>query len=153
VQHNIPDIHPTVVISAFHQNMRNCKLREELAMNKVRDISELYTLADKCARVEEGRKLSGEDASAGIDSEDEDATPAKKGRRRNNRKRKGKAMLAVEGPSNIDTAKKIKIDSPSKEIAGCASCQALAAADKPDGSDKQYCKIHSTKGHDLQNCR
>ena len=30
---------------------------------------------------------------------------------------------------------------------------ALAAADKPGGSDKQYCKIHRTKGHDLQNCR
>ena len=29
----------------------------------------------------------------------------------------------------------------------------LAAADKPGGSGKQYCKIHRTKGHDLQNCR
>ena len=29
----------------------------------------------------------------------------------------------------------------------------MAAADKPGGSDKQYCKIHRTKGHDLQNCR
>src|SRR4051812_11094397 len=28
-----------------------------------------------------------------------------------------------------------------------------AATDKPGGSDKQYCKIHRTKGHDLQNCR
>ena len=46
-----------------------------------------------------------------------------------------------------------KVDNPSKEIAGCAACQDLAAADKPEGSDKQYCKIHRTKGHDLQNCR
>ena len=30
---------------------------------------------------------------------------------------------------------------------------ALAAAAKPGGSDKQYCKIHRTKGHDLQNYR
>ena len=29
----------------------------------------------------------------------------------------------------------------------------MAAADKPGGSDKQYCKIHRTKGHDLQNCQ
>jgi hypothetical protein len=29
----------------------------------------------------------------------------------------------------------------------------LAAADKSGGSDKQYCKIHHTKGQDLQNCR
>ena len=29
----------------------------------------------------------------------------------------------------------------------------MAAAEKPGNSDKQYCKIHRTKGHDLQNCR
>ena len=62
-------------------------------------------------------------------------------------------MLAVEGSGNIDTAKKIKVDGPGKDVAGCASCQALAAADKPEGSDKQYCKIHRTKGHDPQNYR
>ena len=42
---------------------------------------------------------------------------------------------------------------PGKEAAGCAACRALAAVDKPGGSDKQYYKIHRTKGHDLQNCR
>ena len=34
VQYNIPDVHPAAVISAFHQNVHNCKMREELAMNK-----------------------------------------------------------------------------------------------------------------------
>jgi hypothetical protein len=152
VQHNIPDVHPAAVISAFHQNVRNRKMREELAMNKVRDIGELYALADKCARAEEGRKLPGEDVGAGGSSESDGAAPAKKGRRRSNRKRKGKAVLAVEQSGNAGTAKKAKVD-PGKEIAACANCQALAAADKQDGSGKQYCKIHRTKGHDLQNCR
>jgi hypothetical protein len=96
VQHNTPDVHPAVVISSFHQNVRNRKMREELAMNKIRDIGELYALADKCARAEEGRKLPGEDVGAGGISERDRAAPAKKGRRRNNRKRKGKAVLAVE---------------------------------------------------------
>ena len=54
MQYNIPDVHPAVVISAFHQNMRNCKMREELAMNKVTDVAELYVLADRCARAEDG---------------------------------------------------------------------------------------------------
>ena len=49
--------------------------------------------------------------------------------------------------------KKPKASDPGKEIAGCAACRALAAADKPESSDKQYCKIHRTKGHDLQNCQ
>ena len=56
VQYNIPDVHPAAVISAFHQNMHNRKMREELAMNKVKDVAELYVLADRCARAEEGRK-------------------------------------------------------------------------------------------------
>ena len=122
-------------------------------MNKVRDVAELYALADRCARAEEGRRFPGEDAGAEIDSEGEDATTSTKKGRRRNRKRKGKAVLAVEGSGNPDTAKKAKVDDPGKEVAGCASCQVLAAADKPEGSDKQYCKIHRTKGHDLQNCR
>ena len=96
MQYNIPDVHPAAVISAFHQNMRNRKMREELAMTKVKDVAELYVLADRCARAEEGRKYPDEGAGMETDSSDEDtAAPAKKGRRRN-KKRKGKAVLAVK---------------------------------------------------------
>ena len=45
---------------------------EEMAMCKIRDVSELYALADKCARAEEGRKLHGEEDCTNIDSEDDD---------------------------------------------------------------------------------
>src|SRR4051812_6520965 len=153
VQYNIPDVHPTVVISAFHQNVRNRKMREELAMTKVKDVAELYVLADSCARAEEGRKYPGEDAGAETDSTDEDvAAPTKKGRCRN-MKRKGKAVLAIEESDDTGTGKKVKADTPGKEIAGCTSCRALGATDKPGSSGKQYCKIHRTKGHDLQNCQ
>ena len=151
MQYNIPDVRPAAVISAFHQNVRNRKMREELAMNKVKDVAELYVLDDRCARAEEGRKYPGEDASAETDSTNEDtATPTKKDRHRN-KKRKGKTVLAVEGSEDTDTAKKAKADDPDKEIVGCAACRALAAVDKPGSSNKQYCKIHRTKGHDLQN--
>src|SRR4051812_43412968 len=50
VHRNIPDVHPAAVVSAFHQNVRNRRMREEMAMTKIRDVSELYALADKCAR-------------------------------------------------------------------------------------------------------
>ena len=39
MQYNIPDVHPAAVISAFHQNVRNRKMREELAMTKVKDVA------------------------------------------------------------------------------------------------------------------
>ena len=62
-------------------------------------------------------------------------------------------MLAVEGSDDTGAGKKVEADAPGMEIAGCAACRALAATDKPGSSGKQYCKIHRTKGHDLQNCR
>src|SRR3954468_11025972 len=152
VQRNIPDVHPAVVISAFHQNVRNRRMREEMAMCKIRDVSELYALADRCARAEEGRKLPGENVgTAGSDSDD--AAPSSKNRRRNNRKRKGKDVLVVEQSGNEGGAKTAKTDGSGKEVAACANCQAVAAADKQDGTNKQYCKIHRTKGHDLQSCK
>ena len=78
-----------MVISAFHQNVRNRRMREEMAMCKIRDVSELYALADKCARAEEGRRLLGENIGAG-GSDSEDAAPAGKNWRRNNKRKKGK---------------------------------------------------------------
>ena len=118
VQYNIPDVHPAAVISAFHQNVRNRKMREELAMNKVKDVAELYVLADRCARAEEGRKYPGEDAGAETDSRDEDTTALTKKGRRRNRKHKGKVVLAVEGSDDTGAAKKAKADDPDKVIAG-----------------------------------
>ena len=94
MQYNIPNVHPAAVISAFHQNVRNRKMCEELAMNKVKDVAELYVLADRCARAEEGRKYPGEDVET--DSTDEDTVALTKKGRRRNRKRKGKTVLAVE---------------------------------------------------------
>src|SRR3954464_11821614 len=152
VQRNIPDVHPAAVISAFHQNVRNRRMREEMAMCKIRDVSELYALADKCARVEEGRKLPGENTGAG-GSNSEDAAPAKKNRRRNNRKKKGKDVLVVEQSGNEGGAKKAKAGGSGKEVAACTNCQAVAVADKQDDTNNQYCKIHRTKGHDLQSCK
>ena len=75
--------------------MRNRRMREEMAMCKIRDVSELYALADKCARAEEGRKLPGEDVGAG-GSDSEETAPARKNRRRDNRKKRGKEVLVVE---------------------------------------------------------
>ncbi|SPT20406.1 unnamed protein product [Triticum aestivum] len=152
VHYNIPDVHPAAVITVFHQNVHNRRMREEMAMHKVKDVSELYALADKCARAEEGRKLPGETIGAG-GSDSDDSTPAKKNRRQNNKKRQGKEVLAGEQSGDGGGAKAAKNGSSGKEVAACSNCQAVAAADKQDCTNKQYCKIHRTKGHDLQSCK
>ena len=110
------------MVSVFHQNVCNRKMREELAMTKVKDVAELYVLADRCAQAEEGRKYPGKDAGAETDSTYEDTiTPAKKGRCRT-RKRKGKTVVAFEGSEDPGAAKKAKVNDPGKEVAGCAAC-------------------------------
>src|SRR4051812_25013986 len=73
VHHNIPDVHHAALISALHQNMHNRRMRGELSPKRVRDVVELYALADKCARAEERMRLPGEAAGAEVDSEDEDS--------------------------------------------------------------------------------
>ena len=116
-------------------------------MCKIGDVSELYALADKCARAEEGRRLPGENIGAG-GSDSEDAAPTRKNRRWNNGRRKGKEVLVVEQSGNGGGAKEAKAGDCGKEVAA-----EVAVADKQDGTNKQYCKIHRTKGHDLQNCK
>ena len=59
-------------------------------------------------------------------------------------KRKAKDVLVVEQSGNGGGAGKAKAGDSGK---------AVVAADKQDGSGKQYCKIHRTKGHDLQACK
>ena len=58
-------------------------------------------------------------------------------------------MLVVEQSGNGVGAKKAKAGASGKEI----TAEAVAVADKQDGTNMQYCKIHRTKGHDLQNYR
>ena len=94
-------------------------------MCKIRDVSELYALADKCARAEEGRRLPGENVGAG-GSDSEDAAPSRKNRRRNNRRRKGKEVLVVEQSGNGGGANKAKAGGSGKETA----TKAVATADK-----------------------
>ena len=99
-------------------------------MCKIRDVSELYALADKCARAEEGRRLPGEDAEA-AGSDSDGTAPAKRNRRRNNRKKKGKDVLVVEQSGNSGGAKEAKAGDSGKEVAA-----EVAVADKQDGTNK-----------------
>jgi hypothetical protein len=74
---------------------------EKMNVKLPRNINKLYTLADKCARAKEGRRLPGEDAGREVDSEDDStATPKGKGWKCN-RKRKGRTMIAVEGSGDL----------------------------------------------------
>ena len=76
------------IISAFSDGVREVKMKEELAIQEDQCISlELFNLATKCARAEEGR-LSLPELSA--------ADPKEKKAKDKDVKRKGAAVLAAE---------------------------------------------------------
>ena len=117
-------------------------------------MNELYTLVDKCAQVEEGRRLPEEEDGINNDSDDDDEANSqkKKKNRKHNKRCKDKAVMTVEGSGMPSTGKKAKAEPPGKEVATCTDFREAAAAEKARKGDGPYCKIHRTKGHDLQEC-
>ena len=102
--------------------------------------------------MEEGRKLPGEEDCINVDSEDEDeSTSHRKGKKRSKEPR-DKAVMTAEGSGTPSTGKKAKAEAPGKEAAASAACRETATAEKVGKGDGPYCKIHQTKGHDLQEC-
>jgi hypothetical protein len=55
VRGTIPHISNASIITAFRQGVRDEKMREKLATHDVETVTTLFALADKCARVAEGR--------------------------------------------------------------------------------------------------
>ena len=115
-------------------------------------VKELYILVDKCARTKEGRNLPGEDECINVDSEDDDESTSQKKSKKRSKKRRDKAVMAVEGSGMPSNGKKVKAEAPGKEAAVCTNCREAAAVEKVGKGDGPYCKIHQTKGHDLQDC-
>ena len=145
--------HPSAaVIAAFQSNVRNRKIRAKMNMRLPRTVKELYTLVDKCARMEEGRKLPGEEDCINMDSEDDDESTSQKKSKKHNKRPKHKAVMTVEGSGTPSTGKIAKAEVPGKETVVCADCRNAAAAEKAGKGDGPYYKIHRTKDHDLQEC-
>ena len=120
VHRNIPDIHSAAVISAFQSNVHNGRIRSKMNIRFPKTVKELYTLVDKCARVEEGRKLPREEDCIRIDSQDDNETTSQnKKNKKHNKKRKDKVVMTVEGAGTPSTDKKVKAEAPGKESTVC----------------------------------
>ena len=96
VQHTIPDVSPDAIIAAFHANVRDPKMREKMNTRAIRSTAELFQLADKCARAEEGRRAPDNEVA-------EEGDPGKKPAP----KRDPKRVLAAE-----PEPKKLKATTP-----------------------------------------
>ena len=104
---------------------------------------------DKCARMEEGRKLLGEEDCVNVNSEDEDESTSHRKSKKRSKKPRDKAVMTVEGSGTPSTGKKAKAEAPGKEVAACTDCWEAAVAEKAVKTDRPYCNIHRTKDHAL----
>ena len=66
------------MIVVFQSNVRNRRIRSKMNVRLPKTVKELYTLVDKCAWVEDGRKLPREEDCVNIDSEDDNETTSQK---------------------------------------------------------------------------
>lgn len=132
--------------------MRNRRIRSKMNVQLPKIVKELYTLVDKCAWMEEGRKLPGEEDCINVDSEEEDESTSQRKGKKHSKKPRDKAVMTVEGSGTPSTGKKAKAGAPGKEVVVCTSCREAAAMEKAGKGDGPYFKIHQTKGHDLHEC-
>jgi hypothetical protein len=120
---------------------------KKLAIHDVQDISELFSLADKCARVTEGRAWHSQPAPKTMKAGKPDADAAAQSNGKNKKKKK-------------------KADSNNKSLVGASTAAAAAAGgghgprgDKrprqPSGSDEGdlRCPVHNSRRHSAEECR
>ena len=69
---NIPNINPAAVVDAFQSIVRNRHICFKMNVRLPKTMKALYTLVDKCAWMEEGRKLPGEEDCTNVNSKDGD---------------------------------------------------------------------------------
>ena len=51
-------LHPDMAVAAFYSNVRSMKMREKLSVHVVSTLEELWEMAERCARYEEGRDFT-----------------------------------------------------------------------------------------------
>jgi hypothetical protein len=72
-------------VAAFHQGVSDEKMLEKLTMHDIQDVTELFSLADKCARAAEGCAWHTPPTSeVGKGSNPNASTTAQGGRNHNN---------------------------------------------------------------------
>ena len=72
------------MIAAFQSNVRNRRVRSKINVWLPKIVKELYTLVDKSAWMEEGRKLPGEKDCVNVHSEDDEESTSQKKSKKNN---------------------------------------------------------------------
>ena len=104
------------MIAAFQSNVRNHRVHSKMNVWLPKTVKELYTLVDKCAWMEEGMKLSGEEDCINIDSEDDDESTSQKKSKKHNKRHKDKVVMTVEGSARLVLARRLRPKLPARRL-------------------------------------
>jgi hypothetical protein len=89
VRNTIPHISNTSVVVTFHQGVRDEKMLEKLTTHDIQDVTELFSLVDKCARAAEGHAWHAPPTpKVGKGAKPEVSATAQGGGRKNKKKKK-----------------------------------------------------------------
>jgi hypothetical protein len=91
VHNTIPRISNASIVVAFHQGVRDEKMLEKLTTHDGRDVSALFSLADKCAKATEGRTWHSPATEAAKGESKPSAGAQAQGSGSGNKKKKKKA--------------------------------------------------------------
>ena len=128
ISHCISGPEEAAVIAVFSRNVGDERMREKLSTREVKTAHELYALADKCARMEEGRLVPKVDAKGA-------PGPAAEEARRKKKKRPAKAVFAADPGTPAVPGKKVK-----------------AGSDPANSGAGAWCPLHDTNDHDGRDC-
>jgi hypothetical protein len=106
VRNTIPHISNASVVLAFRQGVRDEKMLEKLATHDVQDVSELFSLVDKCTRATEGHTWHSQPApEAGKASKSVvDAAAQRSGKNKNMKKKKANNNKPLAGAPTTTTS-------------------------------------------------
>jgi hypothetical protein len=148
VRNTIFCISNTSVVVAFRQGMRDEKMLKKLATHDVKYISELFSLADNCARAVEGHAWHSQPTPEGgkASKPESNATTQSSGKNKNRKKKSNNNNKQLVGPPTITTI-------ATAAGGGCGPCgdkQLRQPSDSDDGGPRRL--VHNTRRHSVEEC-
>jgi hypothetical protein len=155
VRNTIPRISNTSIVVAFRQGVRDEKMQKKLATHDVQDVSVLFSLTDKCAKVTEGRAWhslvtqvakgerkpnAGDQAQGGGNSNSNNNN-----NNNNNNKKAGGNQLLAEAPTAAATMAGGGRGRPRGDKRPCQQ------SNSDNGSTK--CPVHNSTRHTVSECQ
>jgi hypothetical protein len=137
------------IVVAFSQGMRDEKMLEKLATHEVKDVFELFNLADKYARAVEGRAWHSQPAPGArkVSKPEADAATQSSGKNKNRKKKKSNNKKPLAG-SPTTAAIAAAAGGGHGPLGNKRPCQ-------PSSSDEGglRCPVHNSRHHSTEACR